>query len=90
MSYNGRQPNNTSYIKNFVYSIPSNLWKIGKYSEDVLVPTSAKYNNVQVPGNLYVGGHIINPLLSTMQDQVATLKEQLRQLQQEVDELRAT
>jgi tRNA(Phe) wybutosine-synthesizing methylase Tyw3 len=74
-----------------MYGIPSNLWKISKYrqtSEDILVPTSAKYNSVQVPGNLYVDGHIINPLLSTLQEQLATLKEQLQKLQQDVDELK--
>ena len=87
-NYNGRQPNNTSYIKNFVYGIPSNLWKMSKNkhtSEEVLIPASTKYNSVQIPGNLYVDGHIINPF---MQEQITALKEQIQRMQQDIDELK--
>ena len=32
-NYNGRQANNTSYIKNFVYGVPANLWKTTTYTK---------------------------------------------------------
>ena len=66
-NYNGKQPNNTAYIKNFIYGSPPNLWKtyshINSLGEpiNVLTPSSEKYNNVYIPGDLYVDGSIINP-----------------------------
>lgn len=64
-NYNGRQPNNTAYIKTFVRNNPSQLWKVSTYTDTninhVLTPTSVNYNNVYIPGNLYVDGSIINP-----------------------------
>jgi hypothetical protein len=67
-NYGGRQPNNTAYIKNFVPGTPSDLWSVSSYypagtnnNYSVLVPSSDSYNNVYVPGNLYVDGSIINP-----------------------------
>jgi hypothetical protein len=66
-NYNGRQPNNTAYIKNFVYGSALNLWKVKDYTkldgskEVVIVPTSSKYENLYVPGDLFVDGIIVNP-----------------------------
>ena len=66
-NYNGRQPNNTAYIKNFVFGVPANLWKIMDYTkldgtkETVITPSSSKFENVYIPGDLFVDGSIINP-----------------------------
>ena len=65
-NYNGRQPNNTSYIKNFIYGAPKSLLKIIRYtvgnvSLNALTPASVNYDNVYIPGNLYVDGNIVNP-----------------------------
>lgn len=66
-NYGGRQPNNTADIKNFIYGTPSNVWKATQYTDisgnkiGVLTPSSTSYENVYIPGNLYVDGSIINP-----------------------------
>lgn len=61
-NYNGRQPNNTSYIKNFVEAPTPQLWMINEYNAlpniEVLTPEPT-INDVYIPGNLYVGGKII-------------------------------
>ena len=76
-NYNGRQPNNTAYIKNFVYGTPSELWKADNYtpsgsteSYGVLVPSSQQYDNLYIPGNLYVDGSIINPSDIKLKDNI--------------------
>jgi len=66
-NYNGKQPNNTSYIKNFVYGVPSNLWKTVAYtksdatSELVITPACSNIQSLYIPGDLFVDGSIINP-----------------------------
>ena len=66
-NYNGRQPNNTAYIKTFTTGTPVNLWKSYSYinntgnSIDVITTAYDKYNNVYIPGDLYVDGNIVNP-----------------------------
>jgi hypothetical protein len=56
-NYNGRQPNNTAYIKNFVYGNPANLWKTTKYQtesgmyEPVITTAFPQYPNLYIPGN---------------------------------------
>jgi len=66
-NYNGKQPNNTSYVKNFVYGTPANVWIGYSYintsgeSISVLTPTSGNYSNVYIPGDLYVDGSIVSP-----------------------------
>jgi hypothetical protein len=65
-NYNGKQANNTAYIKNFTYGTPSNLWKVKDYnvgviSKTVIMPTSSKYENLYIPGDLFVDGSIVNP-----------------------------
>ena len=65
-NYNGRQPNSTSYIKNFTTQGAFNLWNniqytYGTKTEGALITSSVQYYpNVVVPGNLYVGGNIIH------------------------------
>ena len=68
-NYNGRNPNTTSNIKYFVPGQSANLWKTQQYLntnvipnvyENVITPTSANYDNVYIPGDLFVGS-LINP-----------------------------
>ena len=80
-NYNGKQPNNTSYIKNFVRGIPASLWKAINYQkiygsiEMVLTPT--KINSVYIPGNLFVDGSIINPSDAILKTNISTLNEDI-------------
>jgi hypothetical protein len=66
-NYNGRQPNNTAYVKNFVYGSPENIWKVFSYTNSsnntvsVITPSNQKYSNLYIPGDLFVDGNIINP-----------------------------
>jgi hypothetical protein len=60
---NGRQPNNTSYIKTFIDGYPSILWKQIVYNKafkpDVaLTPVTAR--NVYIPGDLYLNGNLVH------------------------------
>lgn len=80
-NYGGRQPNNTAYIKNFVFGSPSNLWNANKYNGvgnidiGVLTPASQLYESVYIPGNLYVDGSIINPSDINLKDNIITIDE---------------
>jgi hypothetical protein len=66
-NYGAKQPNNTATIKNFVYGIPSSLWKTINYkkldgtTETVITPSSSRFESLYIPGNLYVDGSILNP-----------------------------
>lgn len=70
-NYSGRQPNSTSYIKNFTTQGAFNLWNniqytYGTKTEGALITSSVQYYpNVVVPGNLYVGGNIIHTNTNT-------------------------
>lgn len=64
-NYNGRQANNTAYIKNFVYgNCTSSLWKVINYTkitglvESVITPSSGKIKNLYIPGDLFVDGSL--------------------------------
>jgi hypothetical protein len=63
-NYNGRQPNNTSYIKTFTEGTLPDLWTVVKYTLSrisiTFLTTGTPVNNVYIPGDLYVGGKIIN------------------------------
>ena len=80
-NYGGKQPNNTAYIKNFVYGNPSDLWNATKYNGvgnidiGVLTPASPLYESVYIPGNLYVDGSIINPSDINLKDNIITIDE---------------
>jgi hypothetical protein len=61
-NYSGRQPNSTAYIKYFVPGTPPSLWTTATYeNEPVITPLSQKFDNLYIPGNLYVDGQILNP-----------------------------
>lgn len=66
-NYNGRQPNNTAYIKNFVNGVPSMLWKTIPYIKNTggspvgtITTASPNYKNVYIQGDLFVDGQITN------------------------------
>jgi len=66
-NYNGRQPNNTAYIKNFIEQPQINLWKVASYQttsgsiKSVITPSFTKYDSLYIPGDLFVDGTIFNP-----------------------------
>ena len=76
-NYNGRQPNNTAYIKNFISGPTTSLWKTIKYTDNinnptvnVITPSSQTINNLYIPGNLYVDGNILTPSDVYLKDQI--------------------
>lgn len=80
-NYNGRQPNNTAYIKNFIPGIPANLWKVMSYTLtpsgslpiNVITPVSSIYSSLYIPGDLYVDGSIINPSDRYLKDNISEI-----------------
>jgi hypothetical protein len=78
-NYNGRQPNNTAYIKNFVYGIPASLWKVSDYTkldgtvEAVITPASSKFDSLYIPGDLFVDGSIVNPSDANLKKNIVPL-----------------
>jgi hypothetical protein len=66
-NYGGKVANYSAYIKQFNYGILSNLWKTISYIQSngititTITPSSNLYDNLYIPGNLYVDGTIINP-----------------------------
>ena len=63
-NYGGRVNNTTSNVKNFITGTPLNLWTTTFYNNDKdksITPASNSTPNLFIPGNLYVGGTIINP-----------------------------
>lgn len=96
-NYNGRQPNNSAYIKTFVAGSTPNLWtqqqlQYSGGNVNVLLPSSSK--DVYVPGNLYVGGEIIkitpssnNYGYSSQKYETIKLLETIQQMQQQIEYL---
>jgi hypothetical protein len=83
-NYNARQPNNTAYVKNFVTGTPSSLWKAISYKDNstnlnvnVITPTTKNYDNLYIPGNLYVDGTIVNPSDIYLKEKVENLSEDI-------------
>lgn len=82
-NYNGRQPNNTAYIKNFVYGVPANLWKVIDYTksdgtkEKVITPSSSKFESLYIPGDLFVDGSIINPSDAILKKNITSLNVEI-------------
>jgi len=85
-NYNGRSPNNTSNIKYFVPGQAANLWIVTKYLntnvspnvyENVITPSSSNYQNVYIPGDLFVDGSIINPSDILLKDNIVTISSEL-------------
>lgn len=81
-NYNGRQPNNTAYIKNFVPGSPAALWKTVIFSPEknvtqgLITTAAATYNNLFIPGDLYVNGSIINPSDAYLKDNIQVISDE--------------
>lgn len=61
-NYNGKQPDNSAYVKTFVEESAPSLWVTSNYlTSNVLQPSNNNYNNLYIPGNLYIDGIIVNP-----------------------------
>ena len=65
-NYGGKIPNASAYIKQFYIGTPAALWVGFPYNVGTeVIPTvttaSKVYDNVYIPGNLYVDGVITNP-----------------------------
>lgn len=97
-NYNGRQPNNSAYIKTFVAGSTPNLWtqqqlQYSGGNVNVLLPSSSK--DVYVPGNLYLGGEIVKITPSSnnygyssqKEDTNIKLLETIQQMQQQIEYL---
>jgi hypothetical protein len=67
-NYGGRVPNPSATVRQFKYrQEPLPLWTSSAYNDNsnIKVITTASENipNVYIPGDLYVGGLIINPVM---------------------------
>jgi len=77
-NYNGRQPNNTAYIKTFVPGTPANLWKTIEYNKkSVITPSSIFYPNLYITGDLFVDGSIINPSDINIKKNITKIDEEI-------------
>jgi hypothetical protein len=78
-NYNGKVGNNTSNTRYFIEGQPTNIWIPTKYNgtTQVITPSSINYQNVYIPGNLYVDGSIINPSDLTLKDNIANISSEL-------------
>lgn len=77
-NYNGKQPNNTAYIKTFVPGIPANLWKVFEYNNKMVITTaSVNYDNLYIQGDLFVDGSIINPSDINLKQNILKINEEL-------------
>jgi len=73
-NYGGKVNNSSAYVRGFIPSIPTILWKPSTYSNiNVLTTNSPNYENVYIPGNLYVDGSIINPSDINLKDNIEVL-----------------
>jgi hypothetical protein len=85
-NYNGRNPNTTANVKYFVPGQSANLWKTQQYLntnvspnvyETVIAPSSANYDNVYIPGDLFVDGSIINPSDLLLKNNIVEISTEL-------------
>ena len=65
-NYGSKVPSTTAYVKQFYYGSPAALWvgfpyKVGTEVIPTVTTASKVYDNVYIPGNLYVDGTIFNP-----------------------------
>lgn len=77
-NYNGRVGNNTSNTRYFTQGQQPNYWVPSTYNgTTVLTPISTNYQNVYIPGNLYVDGSIINPSDYILKDNIEHISSEL-------------
>ena len=98
-NYNGRQPNNSAYIKTFVEGslVTPNLWQNSNYlNRNVLKPTNTS-STLYIPGDIIVGGKIIyentntintNTNTNTSENEITQLKFEIMNLKNEMKQLK--
>lgn len=79
-NYNGKQPNRTAYIKNFVAQSPASLWTIlppnPLYADNgSIINASPYYRNVIIQGDLTVNGTIYNPSDVSLKQNIDTISD---------------
>lgn len=78
-NYNGKQSNNTAYIKTFTYGIPVNLWKTMRYLPNVgpqvsvITPSSSNVESLYIKGDIFVDGSVISPSDVNIKNNISTL-----------------
>ena len=77
-NYGGKVADTTAYIKQFNYGNQIVLWTGYPYFDGVntiptITPASKVYDNVYIPGNLYVDGNIINPSDINLKENIALI-----------------
>ena len=93
-NYNGRQPNNTSYIKTFVpgSSPTDEQWSVGSFNNsNVLNPNQSL--DLYIPTNILLGGKIIDVSSDSSDINTSTssdnkLLERIVKLETEITELK--
>ena len=85
-NYLGRNPNNTSNIKFFVPGQNTNLWTTSKYLntnvtppvyKNVIKPSVKNYNNLYIPGDIFVDGSVIHPSDLSLKDNIVKISDEL-------------
>lgn len=83
-STSARQPNRTSYIKTFTSGVLPSLWKTKLYKDttsnlikNVIMPSSELYDNLYIPGNIYLDGSLITPSDIYLKDKVEHLNKDI-------------
>jgi hypothetical protein len=81
-NYNGRQPNSTAYIKNFVSVSPPGLWtsitpdlSTLYLANGIITNASPYYRNVLIQGDLTVNGTIFNPSDVSIKENIEEIEE---------------
>ena len=96
-NYNGRQPDNTAYIKTFVEGSIANPWTVVDFSRNNKISAFLTPNentpNVFINGDLFVNGRIINTYPSNLnenniQETLKTLLNLINNMQKQIDELK--
>ena len=76
-NYGGRQPNNTSYIKQFSTSITGYASWIYKSINGTKYITTSTKSNVYIPEDLFVVGSINNPSDISLKENISDLPNEL-------------
>ena len=76
-NYGGRQPNNSSYIKQFKIGNTAPLFKIINHNNSrTITPASTANNNLYIPGNLSVDGTLTLPSDAELKDNILGISEE--------------
>lgn len=77
MSYNGKQPNNTSYIKTFTSGPPRQYWKIVSHENAKTLTPLYKDANVLIENDLYLEGGFFNTSDIRLKENIYPIQDHL-------------